>query len=198
MKRLMLIAATAVAVTAFAQEPAVPAATPVREAPRHAVGRPDMQRSMRGMGGMGMASDPAMIAVMNPRIAEKLGLSKETISQIKDLSAAGRRESIEFQKKIREANEKQQQLMKNPKSDEAAVMAAIDEIFDARKAEAKARAANQLKIKALLTPEQIEKALEEFKNMRMARGPRGSREGELRQRVEEKKAEAAKPAAEAK
>ena len=85
--------------------------------------------------------------------------------------------------KVREATKRQFDLMKAEKVDEAAVMKAIDEVFELRKQMAKEQVQRVIEIKAILTPEQIAKAREEMKagfaarGDRGPRGPRGDREG---------------------
>ena len=76
------------------------------------------------------------------------------------------------QKKIREASKKQAELMKAAKIDEAAVMAAIDEVFEARKAMAKAQTKRIIAVKSILTPEQIEKFYGEIVKEQKERGAR--------------------------
>ena len=54
-------------------------------------------------------------------------------------------------------------------------MAAIDEVFELRKAMAKDQAKRVIAVKSILTPEQVAKAHEEMKKMFEARGDRGPR-----------------------
>ena len=128
------------------------------------------------MPGMG---DPLLRAVSNPRAAEKLGLTEEQKAKIKELSDGGRN-NREVQKKVREATTKQLDLMKADKIDEAAVMAAIDEVFELRKQMAKDQAKRVIAIKSILTPEQIAKAHEDMKKMFEGRGDRGPRQGGMK------------------
>ncbi|MBR3922042.1 MAG: hypothetical protein IKJ45_02935 [Kiritimatiellae bacterium] len=72
---------------------------------------------------------------------------------------------------------KQLDLMKAEKINEAAVMAAIDEVFELRKAMAKEQAKRVIAVKSVLTPEQVKKAHEEMKKMFESRGDRGPRRG---------------------
>jgi len=152
MKKLMFTMALALSFTVLAQE-----------APR----RPRMGGEMMG--------DPAAMAVMNPKIAEKAGIPEDLRAQIKKLDADGKAQLHELQEKMRAAMEKQAKLMKEPKVDEAAVMSAIDELFEVRKAMAKAQTKRVISIKSLLTPEQIQKVSEAMKDFRGARGERGVR-----------------------
>lgn len=117
----------------------------------------------------GMMGDPAVMAATNPKIAEKIGLSDEAREQIKKLDVDNREKVKELQAKTREAMEKQAQLMKAEKIDEAAVMAAIDELFECRKEMAKTQTKRLIGVKALLTPEQITKATEFMKELRADR-----------------------------
>lgn len=138
--------------------------------------RPGLGPRHGGMGGMG---DPLLRAVTNPRIAESLGLTDEQKAKIKELSA-GKKDNRETQKKVREATMKQLELMKAAQIDEAAVMAAIDEVFEIRKQMAKDQVKRVIAVKSILTPEQIEKAHENMKMMFEGRGDRGPRRGGMR------------------
>ena len=77
---------------------------------------------------------------------------------------------------------RQFELMKADKIDEAAVMKAIDEVFELRKEMAKAQVKRVIAVKSVLTPEQIEKAREEVKKMFEQRGEKGPRQGRMRGR----------------
>ena len=81
-------------------------------------------------------------------------------------------------KKVHEATMRQFELMKADKIDEAAVMKAIDEVFELRKEMAKAQVKRVIAVKSVLTPEQIEKAREEVKKMFEQRGEKGQWRGE--------------------
>lgn len=132
--------------------------------------REGMGPMMGMMGGMDFLSR----AVSNPAVADKLGLSEEQKAKIKEASGAPEA-NREAQKKIRDASMKQAELMKAEKIDEAAVMAAIDEVFELRKAVAKEQAKRTIAIKSVLTPEQVKKAQEELRNGFAQRGERGER-----------------------
>ena len=132
-----------------------------------------------GMGSMPMM-DPIVRMVSNPKVADKLGLSDEQKAKLKEIrknfGANG-----ESQRKVREATMKQVELMQADKIDEAAVMAAIDEVFEIRKAMAKEQAKRVIAVKSVLTPEQISKARDTMKTTMGLRGerrpPRGGRRG---------------------
>lgn len=134
-------------------------------------------------GGMGMHAgdrpmmgNPILRAVSDPKAAEKLGLSEEQLAKLKEINNVGKSDR-EKQKKVREATMKQLELMKAGKIDEAAVMTAIDEIFQLRKEMAKAQAKRVIAVKSILTPEQIAKIHESMKDRPKAGDNRGPRRG---------------------
>ena len=143
-------------------------------------GREPGQRGRRG-GMEGGSSDPVVRLVCNPKVAEKIGLSEEQRGKIKEINKANRGNSEDLRKALRDAMEKQAELLKADKIDEAAVMAEIDKAFDARKEMAKQQTRRVIAIKAVLTPEQVSKALEILKESpqsklgRRAKGPKGDK-----------------------
>ena len=176
MKSLMtMVAALAACMVFAAPEGGAPGAGP-HGGPRFG-GRPGMGPH----GGDMMMMDPIVNMVMNPKVAEKIGLSEEQQAKLRELKGNGGRH--ESQKKVRALMQEQAELMKADKIDEAAVMAKIDEVFEIRKEIAKEQAKRLIEIKSVLTPEQIAKAREEMKAVFAERrehrghhgGPRGSR-----------------------
>ena len=165
MKKLMMIAVAALCCVVLA------------DGPERGERRPGGPRG--GMGGMRhheMGMDPIVFAVSRPQVVEKLGLTdeqKEKLKAVTDRAKDGR----EGMKKVREAIMKQFDLMNADKVEEAAVMKAIDEVFELRKQMAKDQVRRVIEIKAILTPEQIAKAREEMKKGFEARGDRGPRHG---------------------
>ncbi|MGN0833995.1 MAG: Spy/CpxP family protein refolding chaperone [Kiritimatiellia bacterium] len=160
MKCLMTVAAAALALAAFAEEPAEKATREMRARP---------PRAMMGA----PSADPVMRAALNPKLAEKLGLSEAQAAKLKALREdQGRMRSLHEQ--IRKGMERQTELLKAEKIDEAAVMAAIDAVFEARKAIAKEQTGRLIAAKAILTPEQIKQA-QELAGARAARTPRAKR-----------------------
>ena len=123
-----------------------------------------------------MVSDPIVRMVSNPAMADKIGLSDEQKAKLKELKG-DHEANREARNKVREATMKQLDLMKAEKINEAAVMAAIDEVFELRKAMAKEQAKRVIAVKSVLTPEQVKKAHEEMKKMFESRGDRGPRRG---------------------
>lgn len=161
MKCLMTVAAAALALAAFAEEPAK---TPARPMP---------MRTPRAMMGSPMM-DPALRAAMNPKIAEQLGLSDEQKAKLAALRDE-KGNAKELQEKVRKGMERQAELLKAEKIDEAAVMATIDEVFEARKELAKEQTKRLIAAKAILTPEQVAKAISAMKAMRAARAPQAKK-----------------------
>lgn len=143
-------------------------------------GREPGQRGRRG-GIEGGSSDPVVRLVCNPKVAEKIGLSEEQRGKIKEINKANRDNSEDLRKALRDAMEKQAELLKADKIDEAAVMAEIDKAFDARREMAKRQTRRVIAIKAVLTPEQVSKALEILKERqqskldRRGKGPNGDK-----------------------
>ena len=174
MNKLMMTVAATMAFAAFAQEPAQPA--PAGKAPAAQLARRPMRAPM--MMGQG-AMDPLMRAVMNPAVAEKIGLSEEQKAKLAELKG-GQKVNQELQTKVRAGMERQVELLKAEKIDEAAVMKAIDEVFEARKEMAKAQTRRTIAVRSILTPEQVSKALEAIKvkrdkDAKEGRGFRGMR-----------------------
>ena len=116
----------------------------------------------------GAAMDPLARAVMNPRVANQIGLSEEQKAKLAALRG-GRSVDKELQKKVRAGMEKQVELLKAEKIDEAAVMQAIDEVFEARKEIAKAQTKRTIEIRSILTPEQVTKALGAMRDLSSSR-----------------------------
>ena len=130
--------------------------------------------------------DPIVRMVSNPKMAEKLAITPEQREKL-DASLKGEKEqTAEMQKKLREAMKKQVSLLEAEKVDEAAVMAAIDEVFALRRDMAKAQTRRVIAVKSILTPEQIAKGREAVRELREKhpRGPRAEGEGGKRGRAD--------------
>lgn len=204
MKKLMFAMVAALSFAVVAQDAEGPKAGQrdggFRHGPRDRGAMAAERGMMPGGFGGGMMGDPAVMAATNPKIAEKIGLSAEACEQIKKLDTDNRAKVQELQKKTRELMEKQAQLMKAEKIDEAAVMAAIDELFECRKEMAKTQTRRLIGVKSLLTPEQITKATEAMKEIRrerMAKRPaRAQKDGDKGGVKPEAKDADAKPTAE--
>ena len=146
MKTLLTIASVVLAAAAFAGPKGNCGPTPPR----------DMKPDRPG--------DPIVRMVTNKKVAEKIGLTEEQKAKIEEINKALRDNAEELRKKVRKAMEKQAELLKADKVDEAAVMAEIDKAFEVRKELAKRQTKRIIDIKALLTPEQVKKALKAFKD----------------------------------
>ena len=157
MKCLMTVAAVAMAAVALAEGPML---------------RQNNRRE--GFGGM-MGGDPILRLMANPTVAEKVGLGDEQKAKLKELFAAPKADQ-EAQKKVREGMERQAELLSAEVVDEAAVMAAIDEVFEARKAVAKDQTKRIIAVRSILTKEQLEKVKELAREKRAA-GPREGGKG---------------------
>ena len=164
MKKLMMVAAVALMGAAFAQGPRENGPRPPHPGP-HMV-------------------DPIVRMVSNPKMAEKLAITPEQRAKL-DAGLKGEKEQTdEMQKKLREAMKKQVALLEAERIDEAAVMAAIDEVFALRRDMAKAQTRRVIAVKSILTPEQSAKGREAMRELRekLAPGPRAEGEGGRRGR----------------
>lgn len=165
MKKLIVLLAVAASFAAMAQGPE----------------KGDGRRMMRRQGPMMGAQNEMsglMFVMRSPKAAERLGLSEEQKEKLKKLNAGqGKDAGRALNEKVREGMKKQAELMKAEKVDEAAVMAAIDEVWEARKEIAKNQVRRIIAVKNLLTPEQIGKALEIMKERRAAGRNRQNRRG---------------------
>ena len=116
--------------------------------------------------------NPVVRVALNPKAAEKLGITEEQAAKLKTLED-DKGEMKELQEKVRKGMERQAELMKAEKIDEAAVMASLDEVWAARKEIAKKQTARLISVKSILTPEQVAKAREAIKSI----GKGGCRKG---------------------
>lgn len=148
MKKLMIVAAAMAALSVFADDPAAV----------HPEGRRQSRRPGQFMMEQRNGFDPIVRAVMNPRISGELGLSEEQKSKIAEIMG-DRSEARATQKRLMEGMKKQAELLQAATIDEAAVMSAIDEVWEIRKQMAKDQTRRVIAVKSLLTQEQITKAL---------------------------------------
>ena len=152
MKTVILTIAAALATVAFAKEPAVEGAKPERKAMR----APGSRSGDRMQMGMPML-EPILRMVANPQFAAKLGLAEDQVAKLQAL-VKGRTQDRDIQAKIRKCMDRQAELLKVDSIDEAAVMAAVDELFELRKTAMKEQIKRMIAAKAVLTPEQLAKA----------------------------------------
>lgn len=125
--------------------------------------------------------EPVLRAAQNPKLAEKLGITAEQVARLKAL-ADEKGSMKELQEKVRKGMERQAELLKAGTVDEAAVMAALDEVWEARKAIAKRQTQRLIAVRKVLSEEQIGKVREAMKAMRGERrqAPRGEDRGRKR------------------
>lgn len=118
--------------------------------------------------------EPIIQMVRNPKMVEKLGFTEEQVAKLKAIG--DNREALkELQAKVRQGSEHQAELLKAEKIDEAAVMAAVDEVWNAKKEIAKVQTKRVIAIRSVLSPEQVRQALEAFRSMRGKRGAKGEK-----------------------
>ena len=106
--------------------------------------------------------EPVMRAALNPKVAEKIGVTADQSAKLKELNG-GKGELKTLQEKIQKGTARQMELLKAEKIDETAVMAAIDEVFEARKEVAKIQTRRLIAVKTILTPAQVKQAAELMK-----------------------------------
>lgn len=143
MKCLFAMAAAALALAAVAQDPAPDRP---RQAPAGTI-------------------DPIVRAALNPKVSKKIGLTEEQQAKLKAL--AGDNDVMKtLQEKVRKGMSRQAELVAAEKIDEAAVMAALDDVFAARKEVAKHQMKRLIAVKSILTPEQVKMATEAFRSLK--------------------------------
>lgn len=112
-----------------------------------------------------MSVEPVVRMALNPKMTEKLGVTAEQVAKLKALE--DNREAMKaLHEKAKKGMERQAELLKADKIDEAAVMAALDETWEARKEVAKLQTKRLVAVRSILTAEQIAKAREAMKAMR--------------------------------
>lgn len=110
-------------------------------------------------------ADPILRVALNPKVAEKIGLTADQQAKLKAL-AEDKGDMKGLQEKVRRGMDRQAELLAAEKIDEPAVMAAMDEVFEARKAVAKLQTRRLIAVKSILTPEQVKAATEALKSMK--------------------------------
>ena len=109
--------------------------------------------------------DPIVRAALNPKVSKKIGLTEEQQAKLK--AVAGDKDVLKaLQEKVRAGTSRQAELLAAEKIDEAAVMAALDEVFAARKEVAKHQMKRLIAVKSILTPEQVKMATEAFRSLK--------------------------------
>ena len=164
MKSLMMMVAAAVSLASLAQGPAAGSAACSRGGRVEKAGTPSIE--------------PVLRAAMNPKLAEKAAISEEQVAKLKAI--ADEKGALKtLHEKVRKGAERQVELLKAEKIDEAAVMAAIDETWDAKKEVAKYQTKRLIAVKSILSAEQIEKIRDALKAKRGGHqtGPRAEGKG---------------------
>ena len=118
--------------------------------------------------------EPIVQMVRNPKMVEKLGFTEEQVTKLKAIGDS-RAALKELQAKVRQGSERQAELLKAEKIDEAAVMAAVDEVWNAKKEIAKIQTKRVIAVRSILSPEQVRQALETFRSTRGKRGAKGAK-----------------------
>ena len=151
MKCLMTMLAAAVSLVALAQEPAAEGAVRPRGGRMAMAGGPSIE--------------PVLRAAMNPKLAEKAAITEEQVAKLKAI--ADEKGALKtLHEKVRKGTERQVELLKAEKIDEAAVMSAIDETWDAKKEVAKYQTKRLIAVKSILSAGQIEKIRDALKAKR--------------------------------
>ena len=164
MKCLMMMVVATVSLVALAREPAAEGAARPRGGRMAMVGGPSIE--------------PVLRAAMNPKLAEKASITEEQVAKLKVI--ADEKGALKtLHEKVRKGTDRQVELLKAEKIDEAAVMAAIDETWDAKKEVAKYQTKRLIAVKSILSAEQIEKIRETLKAKCGGRqnGPRAGGKG---------------------
>ena len=167
MKTLALTFVAALATVALAQEPAASGdgAKPDRKAMR-----PAGPRGARMQMGSPMMMDSILRMANDPQFAAKLGLTDEQKAKLKEISG-GRGHDRDSQKAVRKCMDRQAELLSADKIDEAAIMATVDELCEARKVAMKEHLKRMIAARAVLTPEQLAKAKSLANEFRGGRRP---------------------------
>lgn len=151
MKCLMMMVVATVSLVALAREPAAEGAARPRGGRMAMVGGPSIE--------------PVLWAAMNPKLAEKASITEEQVAKLKAI--ADEKGALKtLHEKVRKGTERQVELLKAEKIDEAAVMTAVDEVWDAKKEVAKYQTKRLIAVKSILSPEQIEKIRDALKAKR--------------------------------
>jgi len=149
----MAFAVTFAAVAASAQTPA-PAPTPGGPGgPGMAGHRPPMERAMRGEHGRWWN---------NPQVVEKLNLTDEQRKAMDDIYQQHREQLIDLRASVEKAVVAMEPMLSADQPNEAAVLAQIDKVAQARAELEKANARFLFELRAKLTPDQW-KQVQEFR-----------------------------------
>jgi len=173
MRMIVMVMAAAAAFVACAQGPAG------RKGPAERMGQPP-------------SIEPVVRMAINPKTAEKLGVTPEQSARLKALNAAHAEAMKALRAKTRSEMTRQAGLLAAENLDEKAIMAAFDESWATRKEIARLQMKLLIDVRGILSHEQLDKAR---KVMRENFGPRKAQPlgGEAKKRPP-KATEAEKPA----
>ena len=122
-----------------------------------------------GQAGGALPVERIVRMALNPKMVAKFGITEEQVAKLKALP--DNREAIKaLQAKVNQGNSRQAELLAAEKIDEAAVMAALDESWNARKEIARLQTSRLIAVRAILTPDQIAKVREAMKSMKAKAG----------------------------
>jgi Spy/CpxP family protein refolding chaperone len=166
-------------------------------------GGPDGQRMQGQNQGNTLVRESMMMhMLMNPRMAEEMGLEEEQITKIRATITDIRKREIQLRADQEIAGMDQVNLLTAETVDEEAVMAAVEKSGRIHTELAKLRIKPILELKKILTREQLEKAKGIVQERRMrdrfrrgggeerrGKGPGGDREKEGRERGKERRRE---------
>lgn len=168
MTPLKTLAAIAVVSTAAWAQRAAPPAAPAPPAPPAAPAPPAMP--MMGMGLFGGAPG------IPPAIAQKIGISQDTVKKVRDLSFDANEQLITLEADLKRAQLELEKAMSQPTPDDSTVMQRLETIAKAELAVRKNRVGLMLKIRKAVGPDAWEKLQAEMPGHMGMVGPGTRRE----------------------
>lgn len=134
---------------------------------------PDRREQMRDRFGIEMGSKMIPRLLDNPEAQEKLGLSDAQVSQIKAIELAAEKQEVDLEAQTRKARIDLREAMQADDTERDKVMSLLEDVGKAELALKKLQTGKMLDVKAVLTPEQREKA----RNLRKEMGRRFMHQG---------------------
>jgi hypothetical protein len=161
----------AVVVTTLAAAGVAFAQGPQAHPPRGPMGRPagDMGRchAMACPMFMGMDGSPGlMLLIRRPALAEKVGLTKEEVQKLRDLTFDHEKQMIELRANVEQARLSLEKAKSEGKSDLAEVDKAIDEAHRAQAEIEKAQYRYQQQVRGIISEERLEDLWKQAREMR--------------------------------
>jgi Spy/CpxP family protein refolding chaperone len=118
------------------------------------------------------------MVVSHPELDGDLGITVEQREQLEDLYENTEKEIIEARSKLDIKHLEMERVMRSAEPDMREIRKLVTDIGDARSTSMLARIERDLKVKQILTPDQVEKAGKLMMRMGGARGHRAARNGE--------------------